>query len=279
MTHKLNFGCGTRFADGWDNIDFYSSGPEVRRVNLLRGLPYPSSSFDAVYSSHVLEHFTQSQCLAMLRECFRVLKPGGSVRVVVPDIELTIDEYQRVRKLPNTDVTKAGKYQWIMIELLDQLVRTERHGEWGKMLTDLELVSSGAVASDVANYVRHRLQIREGTRAAAPRPRMLEKLKGIRQKIASRSIYWWLQAVRLLVPRSVRSSVFNNTSIGEKHLWMYDEYGMSLMLHEAGFVQISRKEHNESEIVGFVNDLLDTNSDGSPYKALSLYMEAKRPVA
>jgi len=275
MNRKLNFGCGTRYVDGWENIDFYSSGPAVRRVNLLHGLPYPPNSFDLVYSSHVLEHFTRPQCRAMLLECFRVLKPGGSVRVVVPDIALTIDEYQRVRRLPDDDATKAGRYRWIMIELLDQLVRTQRHGEWGKMLTDLEAASP----DNLADYVRHRLSIKEGKRTAAPRPKTREKLKGLRHKLASRSIYWWLKVVRLMVPPSVRSSVFNDTSIGEKHLWMYDEYGMSLMLRETGFVDVTRKQHDESNIVGFCEDMLDTNLDGSPYKALSLYMEAKRPVA
>lgn len=270
---KLNFGCGTRYAPGWDNIDFYSSGPEVHRVNLLQGLPYPPRSFDVVYSSHVLEHFTKTQCLFMLRECFRVLKPDGYVRVVVPDIGLTIDEYLRIRDLPDEDVTKADKYRWIMIELLDQLVRTERHGEWGKMLTEIRAASPDTLA----DYVRHRLLIREDSALDAPKTTTAEKLKGIHKKIASRWIYWWLRAVRLLVPQSVRSSVFNNTSIGEKHLWMYDKYGMTVMLREAGFVNIKQKKCNESDVSGLIADLLDTNSDGSPYKALSLYMEAQRP--
>lgn len=274
MNKRLNFGCGSRFADGWENIDFYSSGPEVRRVNLLQGFPYPAMHFDAVYSSHVLEHFTKHQCLTLLRECFRVLKPGGIVRAVVPDIGVTIDEYQRVRNMPDADGSKAEKYRWIMIELLDQLVRSERHGEWGKLLKSLEQTPS----SELATYVRDRLLLSDQIHTAAPHPRIFDKLKGIRQKVASRSVYWWLQCVRLLVPPSIRSSVFVNTSIGERHLWMYDDYGMSQMLADAGFVCISRKRHDESEIFGFLQDLLDANADGSPYKALSLYMEAKRPL-
>jgi predicted SAM-dependent methyltransferase len=108
MNNKLNFGCGARFSPGWENIDFYSPGPEVRRVNLVCGFPYPSASFDAVYSSHVLEHFTKAQCLDMLRECFRVLRTGGVVRVVIPDLGVTIDEYQRIRGMADSDPDKAA---------------------------------------------------------------------------------------------------------------------------------------------------------------------------
>jgi len=66
---KLNFGCGRRFASGWVNIDFHSEHPEVQRVNLLRGFPFPDAHFEVVYSSHVLEHFNPSSAEKILREC------------------------------------------------------------------------------------------------------------------------------------------------------------------------------------------------------------------
>src|ERR1700733_13753782 len=84
---KLNFGCGTRYAPGWTNIDFHGEGTHVKRVNLLAGFPFPDNSFDAVYSSHVLEHFTPQQGSFLIRESCRVLKPGGILRTVVPDLE------------------------------------------------------------------------------------------------------------------------------------------------------------------------------------------------
>ena len=274
MTRKLNFGCGARYAQGWDNVDFYSAGPDVQRVNLLRGLPYADNTFDAVYSSHVLEHFTNAQCSDVLGECWRVSKPGGIIRVVVPDIALSIEEYLRIRGMPDEDPLKASKYRWIMIELLDQLVRTERHGEWGRTLKELDL-------SDwrpVAGYIRERLGM-AGTLAPGPvRPTILGKLTGLRQKVASRSIYWWLSGVKLLIPQSLRPLVFVNTSLGERHLWMYDEYGMRLQLADAGFVDVRCVSHDDSAIDGFADDHLDSNSDGSPYKSLSLYMEASRPL-
>ena len=84
--------------------------------------------------------------------------------------------------------------------------------------------------------------------------------------------------MKLLIPQSLRPLVFSNTSLGERYLWMYDEYGMRLQLAEAGFVDVRWVSHDDSAIDGFADDHLDSNSDGSAYKSLSLYLEASRPL-
>jgi hypothetical protein len=160
-----------------------------------------------------------------------------------------------------------------MIELLDQLVRTERNGEWGRALRQIDDDSW----RPVADYVRERLQLGSGPVVPPPRASLRTKLKGFRQKISSRAVYWWLRIVRMLVPSSLRPFVFVDTGVGEKHLWMYDEYGMRTMLSDAGFVDVSRMTFDNSAIPGFTGDFLDSNRDGSPYKSLSLYMEARKP--
>ena len=83
----LNLGCGGRFHPEWTNIDFYSSGGAVIAHDLNLGIPFPDSSFDVVYHSHVLEHFPKAKARRFIAECVRVLKPGGILRVVVPDLE------------------------------------------------------------------------------------------------------------------------------------------------------------------------------------------------
>src|SRR5580658_121949 len=103
---KLNFGCGNRIAPHWTNIDFHSSDSRVTRANLLSGFPFPDQSFDFVYSSHVLEHFTKEQARVLLAEAHRVLKPGGIIRTVVPDLEGTCREYLRILDLDNSDKNK-----------------------------------------------------------------------------------------------------------------------------------------------------------------------------
>src|SRR4051812_13287920 len=80
----LNVGCGNRFHLDWNNVDLVASDPAVRSHNVLKGLPFEASSFDAVYCSHFLEHLASTTVEAMLAEFRRVLKPKGVVRIVVP---------------------------------------------------------------------------------------------------------------------------------------------------------------------------------------------------
>jgi SAM-dependent methyltransferase len=108
---RLNIGCGTTAPDGWYNIDnsptiWLSRIPvasrllgttawprSVHRHDVLKGLPFADNSVDFIYSSHTFEHFTYSQSLALTKECLRVLKPEGILRLVVPDLEQIARDY------------------------------------------------------------------------------------------------------------------------------------------------------------------------------------------
>jgi predicted SAM-dependent methyltransferase len=100
----LNLGCGgeRQKSDEWVNLDdLHSQLPigegarddldkETNYVNfdVLSGpLPFDSDSFDGVLASHFFEHFDAQQGLAIMRECKRVLKTGGSLLVSVPSTE------------------------------------------------------------------------------------------------------------------------------------------------------------------------------------------------
>ena len=65
----------------------------IRIANLTKRLPFADSSFDAVYSSHTIEHLTRVEALALLREVRRVLRPGGVCRTLAPDLESLVREY------------------------------------------------------------------------------------------------------------------------------------------------------------------------------------------
>jgi predicted SAM-dependent methyltransferase len=81
----LNLGCGKRYHCNWTNVDFTAIGEDVIGHNLLNGIPFKDESFDAIYHSHVLEHFSKNDGLAFIRECFRVIRIGGVIRIAVPD--------------------------------------------------------------------------------------------------------------------------------------------------------------------------------------------------
>jgi SAM-dependent methyltransferase len=69
--------------------------PDVIAWNLMRGIPFADGASDTVYHSHLLEHFDRDDALNLLIECRRVLKPGGLIRVVVPDLETWVDAYRQ----------------------------------------------------------------------------------------------------------------------------------------------------------------------------------------
>jgi ubiquinone/menaquinone biosynthesis C-methylase UbiE len=66
--------------------------------DLAHSLPFPDASADFVYSSHFLEHLFQKDARRLLSESFRILRPGGTVRVCVPDLEHAVSLYAAGRK-------------------------------------------------------------------------------------------------------------------------------------------------------------------------------------
>jgi predicted SAM-dependent methyltransferase len=88
----LHLGCGGRPKRGWVNIDLLGDPVDVA-WNLTRELPFPDECADGVFHEHLLEHLTLEEGLALTAECSRVLKPGGILRIGVPDIEMMIRSY------------------------------------------------------------------------------------------------------------------------------------------------------------------------------------------
>jgi SAM-dependent methyltransferase len=67
---------------------------EIFIHDLRRPFPWDSGSVDCIYSSHTLEHLTREEGLSVMRECCRVLRPGGIIRIVVPDLRAFVHRYQ-----------------------------------------------------------------------------------------------------------------------------------------------------------------------------------------
>jgi len=137
----LNVGCGPVQPEGWVNIDnsyrarFASRlplldrllvnahviprtdfKPGLRGINLYRPLPWPTDSAAAVYGGEVLEHFTRESGARLIAECFRVLAPGGVIRMRVPDNARFwrnyLAEYEAMSRQPRESWTMAHT-RWI----------------------------------------------------------------------------------------------------------------------------------------------------------------------
>jgi predicted SAM-dependent methyltransferase len=86
---KLQLGAGEHPHNGWLNTDLhgYGRGDELVYLDVRKPFPLPDASFDFVYSEHMLEHLTYAEGQRCLRECFRVLRPGGRIRIATPSLE------------------------------------------------------------------------------------------------------------------------------------------------------------------------------------------------
>lgn len=89
---KLHLGCGPRYIPGFIHVDALSA-PHVDIVGPVERLPMDDASATLIYASHVLEHFGRFEYRAVLEEWFRVLKPGGTLRLSVPDFAACAEIY------------------------------------------------------------------------------------------------------------------------------------------------------------------------------------------
>lgn len=90
---RLNWGCGPLASYGWINSDI-ASWPGVQVVADIRhGLPLPENHFDYIVSIHALPELAFFELDAALRELRRVLRPGGVLRLGLPDMDRAIKAY------------------------------------------------------------------------------------------------------------------------------------------------------------------------------------------
>jgi len=97
---RLQIGAGPNELEGWLNADFNPRSPASIYLDATQPFPLPSNSFDLIFSEHMIEHVPFDQGLRMLRECYRVLKPGGTIRLATPNMD-------RIAALATTDPTPA----------------------------------------------------------------------------------------------------------------------------------------------------------------------------
>lgn len=92
---KLHLGCGKRYIPGFVHIDAVDY-PHVDHVASIDNLSFiPDNSVELIYNCHVLEHFKRRDVVRVLQEWNRVLTPGGTLRVSVPDFSKLCELYQR----------------------------------------------------------------------------------------------------------------------------------------------------------------------------------------
>lgn len=126
MGLRINVGCGLTPTQGWRNFDNslslrlakipllpdvlkklgffevsqlqfmrFARENDVEYGDATKGLPLQDGSVDVIYTSHMLEHLDKNEADKFLREAFRVLHPGGIIRIAVPDLKKQIELYNQ----------------------------------------------------------------------------------------------------------------------------------------------------------------------------------------
>src|SRR5262249_24102538 len=104
----LDVGCGPNTHDAFVNLE-YSWHPKIDLCwDINKGIPLPDGSLKGIFSEHCLEHFSLTTVGFILREFRRLMRPGGTVRIVVPDAGLYLGIYQRKS---DGDATAQFPYQ------------------------------------------------------------------------------------------------------------------------------------------------------------------------
>jgi len=157
----LNLACGIKTHPDWNNIDFslytkFAKHSLISKVlnaigilsderyknilnidkdiicwDLKRGIPFEDNTFDFLYCSQFIEHIYRDKLPLFIKECYRVLKSGGIIRIVTPNLEFYTYEYANVlKKIKDSFYNKLlwDEYEKIVNGIFEQIVRKESYG-------------------------------------------------------------------------------------------------------------------------------------------------------
>lgn len=256
---QCNLGCGTTLHRAWENYDFSPVVAGVKKIDLGKSLPLPTSTYEACYLSHVLEHLPRQRVPQLLAEIFAILRPSGVLRVVAPDLENIARLY-----LAELDVAAAGdqgaiqRHEWMTLELIDQMTRSFSGGFMGRTMRSRPLSHRDFIERRMGWEARRWLEsnigsMEEGSEAITPA-----------------DIY------RVPGKDDQEEATFRRS--GEVHCWMYDRVSLRRILENCGYKDITVCRADESRIPNFARYRLDTDEAGVARKPDSLFMEATKPA-
>ncbi len=89
--YKLQIGCGNNLLEGWLNADLRPPLDGAIHLDATKQFPFEDSTFDYIFSEHMIEHINYQEGINMLSECYRILKPGGKIRISTPDLSFLFE--------------------------------------------------------------------------------------------------------------------------------------------------------------------------------------------
>lgn len=264
----LNIACGNVYIKNksWINLDIISKDKYVKKINLLKKLPFNNETVDAIYCAHFLEHIPVHKVKDFLKECFRILKKNGVLRLVLPDFESLTKEYLKQVKLKNYTKSKI-----VQMSIIDQCVRRVPGGELGKFYNILlnekknkkHLIKYLNYLNGV-NFIKYKKKKRD----------LFFFIEKIFFFINEKFINFWIKSVVFFLPKAFVEQNISFARIGEMHHWLWDFYSLYDHLKQSGFNKIKKLTYNKSSYKGHELFMFDKNKKNAKTRGIeSMYVE------
>lgn len=154
---KLQIGCGTNILPGWLNTDLNPS-KGVMAMNAAKKFPFRNDTFDYIFSEHFIEHVNYGVGVQVIQESYRVLKPGGRLRISTPDLNFLIELYSErksdlqkryVKMAVDSFIKNPKKYE-------DTFVINNFFRDWGhKFIYDYKILEGLLTECGFVDVVRY----------------------------------------------------------------------------------------------------------------------------
>ena len=299
MSNLINLACGQTFDSRWINLDQYASDDNVKAHDLRTPLPFSDNFAEAIYCSHFLEHLDIELADKFLRECLRCLKPGGILRIVVPDFERMAKDYLKILGKIETGETRCIEHTWMHLEIFDQFSRNRPEGLMHAYLRNPDVHQNefirNRIGDSIDNFQVSSIQTQSKETNLRFNLRMIKFLlfdASFRTHFLIKKIFpkkynaflissgksFFNEILQMIVPGltylQIKQALFRNS--GEVHQQSFDQYNLKQKLSEAGFGEIQKVNSRKSGIPNWNDYLLDITPNGNERKADSLYMEAQK---
>ena len=147
---KLQLAASNNLLSGWLNTDIVPNFDSVVYLDATTRFPFDDDTFDCIMAEHMIEHIGYDAAQSMLRECFRVLKAGGRIRIATPDLGILL-------ALHTKDKTNSQRWyiEWAVARFMpevhgceDVFVINNFFRAWGhSFLYDRDTLSQALLAS------------------------------------------------------------------------------------------------------------------------------------
>jgi len=200
----------------------------------------------------MLEHFPKAEAAQFIKECYRVLKPGGIIRIAVPDLEQIVNNYTRLLAMGKSDPDNKklrADYDWIIIEMYDQAVRNHGGGEMIKYLSEKTLDNEPFILERIGHegYMLRQSILRDMNEASPKKTSYKDIFNKIKWNILPKN-YKKLLFRTLFTEEYKLNRLAKFRMSGEIHQWMYDIYSLGNLLKDVGFKNIEQKDFDKSHI-------------------------------